>query len=68
VLEIADFEMFGTAVRTDIGANGGTNGLHFDTQLSDNQVLAVRHYSESFEEHQNAALRREVRQWVSGLS
>ncbi len=66
VLKIAGVDQFGTVVRCDVGPNGGVNGLKFDTPLTDADVLAMRQYAVSLEDHENRTLRQEVRAWVDG--
>lgn len=67
VLQVATIEPFGDIVRDMYGPNGGTNGLAFDSPLSEVDVLAVRSFSETFEKDEIRRLRREARRWVSGF-
>lgn len=67
-LQIAGFDLFAEVVRRDLGEGGGINGLAFDEPISDAAVLMVRHFAESFEQHERNALRDQVRRWVSGQS
>jgi len=66
-LQLAGLDEFAEVVRADVGPNGGTNGIAFDEHLTDDQVIMVRHYSESIEANESLALRREVRAWVTGV-
>jgi hypothetical protein len=61
-LRFAGIEVFGVAIR----AATGCNGLEFDVELGDDDVLAVRHHAESYEADARRALREEVRAWVTG--
>ncbi len=65
-LRIGRLEVFCEAVRTMIGSGGGLNGLAFDDPLANDQVIAVRHFAETFEQLQRRALRDQVRKWVAG--
>lgn len=67
-LQIHTIDQFGTVMRSATGHKGGLNGVHFETPLSQDQVIAMRHYAESFEYETNRSLRREVEAWVSGLA
>ena len=53
-------------MRRDIGPQGGINGIAFDPELSDADVLAIRAYSETFQKEERLALLDEVRSWVMG--
>ena len=65
-LQIADMEPFGEVLRREIGPRGGINGISFDPELSDADVLAIRAYSETFQKEERLALLDEVRSWVMG--
>jgi hypothetical protein len=65
-LRIARLEVFAEVVRRHDGEGGGVNGLAFDEPLSEDAVLAVRHFAEGFAERERDALRDQVRRWVSG--
>jgi hypothetical protein len=65
-LRVAGLEMFAEVIRSTRGDSGGINGLGFDEPLSDAAVLAVRRHAETFEQRERAALRDQVRRWVSG--
>lgn len=67
-LQIAGIDQFGTIVRCDVGPSGGINGIEFEDELDDDAVIALRHYADSFQENENRELRREVQDWVAGLS
>ena len=66
-LQIASLDQFGTVLRRARGLRGGLNGIEFEEPLSDEDVIAMRHYAESFQNETNRALRREVQAWVTGL-
>ncbi len=66
VLRVAQLEVFGEVVHRAQGSRGGINGLAFEAPLSNDAVLAVRHYSESFEAAGRIAFREQVRKWVTG--
>lgn len=66
VLQIGGIEPFAEVVRCVRGPQGGVNGLLFDPPLRDEEVLAVRSYSERYRLDEIRALREEVRRWVSG--
>lgn len=66
VLQIGGVEPFAEVVRATRGALGGTNGLLFDPPLSEEEVLAMRAFSERYRLDEIRALREEVRRWVSG--
>ena len=67
-VQLAGLDEFGDVVRSAIGPNGGTNGLSFETPLTDDDVLAVRRFSETIEADEHRMLRREVRAWVTGTT
>ncbi len=62
----AHFELFGSIVRADRGADGGANALAFDDPITEADVLEVRRFAESFEMRERLALRDVVRRWVAG--
>ena len=66
VLQFAGREIFCEILRCRIGSAGGINGLEFEPELTDEDVLALRRVSESFREDEQRALRTEVRAWVLG--
>jgi hypothetical protein len=66
ILKFADIEQFGVVVRFREREAGGLNGFEFDVLLKDSDVLAIRRYAESFEDHDRRALRSEVQSWVTG--
>ncbi len=65
-LQVAGIDQFGSIVRRIVRQNGGINGVEFETPLTDEQVIALRRYSESLVAEERQALRDEVRAWVSG--
>lgn len=65
-LLVTRMEIFAAVVRRISGAVGGINGLEFDLPISDDAVIAVRRHAETFEFCQRAALRDQVRRWVTG--
>lgn len=67
ILEIGGIEPFGEVVRCERSKNGGINGLRFDPELSDADVLKVRAFAENHERDELRSLRSEVRNWVDGL-
>ena len=66
ILEIAGRELFCDIVRKDEGPNGGTNGLTFDPPLSEEMVLDMRRFAETYELDELRGLRSEVKDWVEG--
>ena len=58
-LQIADMEPFGEVLRREIGPRGGINGISFDPELSDADVLAIRAYSETFQKEERLLIRGE---------
>ncbi len=65
-LQLAGIDQFGEVVRSAVGLGGGVNGLLFECPLSDTDVIALRHFAESFAENESRQLRAEVQAWVSG--
>lgn len=65
-LIVGDLEAFAFVTRRIKNDIGGTNGLQFEEPIGDEAVLAIRRYSESFEEDQRRALRTQARAWVLG--
>lgn len=63
-LRFADFEVFGCAIRKE----DGRNGLEFDIELSDEDVLATRHYAETCQMSERDALLEQARLWVLGYN
>ena len=61
-LSFAGFEVFVSVMR----AGNGHNGLEFDIEMSDADILATRQYAESYEADERRALMEEVRAWVTG--
>jgi hypothetical protein len=61
-LRFAATEVFVGVVR----AAKGLNGLEFDGELSDADILAVRRYAENYEAGERRALMEEARAWVTG--
>lgn len=61
-LTFAGFEVFGYVAR----AGTGFNGLEFDVELENRDVVAIRRYAESYEADKRSALREEARAWVMG--
>ena len=49
ILQIDRIDQFGTIVRRAKGLKGGLNGVEFEEPLTDEQVIAMRHYAEGFE-------------------
>ncbi len=67
ILELQGIDQFGTVVRSGQGVNGGVIGLKFDHPLGEADVLAIRRYSDTYEESEMRALRNEARAWVAGV-
>ncbi len=65
-VEIKQFEVFGTIVRTERGPDGGVNAMIFDEPIAKSMVLEIRKFAEDFERRERAALRDQVRRWVAG--
>ena len=65
-LKVAQLEVFAEVLRCHRGAAGGVNGLRFDEPLSGAEVLAVRTHADTYLGRERAALREQVRRWVSG--
>lgn len=66
LVEIARSEAFGTVVRTERGPDGGINAIAFDDPLTEREVLEIRRFADDFAQREKAALREQVRRWVSG--
>ncbi len=66
IVTFAQFELFGSIVRADHGADGGANALAFDDPITEADVLDVRRFAEGFELYERHALRDLVRRWVAG--
>lgn len=62
LLNFAGFEVFACVIRT----GPGLNGVEFDGELSDEDVLQIRQYAEHYETDERAALKEEARAWVTG--
>ncbi|MEM1196976.1 MAG: PilZ domain-containing protein [Pseudomonadota bacterium] len=62
LLQFSRFETFGCAVHQD----RGLNGLEFDVELSDADVLEIRGYAENYAADKRADLMNEARAWVMG--
>ncbi|MDJ0978644.1 MAG: PilZ domain-containing protein [Erythrobacter sp.] len=62
LLQFADYELFVSAIR----AATGRNGLEFDAQIADEDVLEIRRFADTFELDQRRALLREAQQWATG--
>jgi len=67
ILEIGGIEPFCEVVRCELSETGGINGVRFDPEISEADVLKVRAYSETYESNELRSLRAEVRSWVGGL-
>lgn len=63
-LTFADFEVFGDVIRTA----PGSNGIAFDLELGDADILKVRRFAESFQIEERRALMDDVRAWVTGAA
>ena len=61
-LRFAGLEVFGSVIR----AGKGLNGLEFDQEMTDEDVLATREYAERYEADERRALMEEARAWVTG--
>ena len=61
-LRFADFEVFACVIR----AGTGFNGVEFDCELTNADVLATRHFAECYEAGERAELMAEARAWVTG--
>lgn len=61
-LHFAGYEVFGCVVRKGTGLNG----LEFDLELGNADVLAIRHYAENYQTDERRALMEEARAWVMG--
>lgn len=59
-------DQFGTIIRQGETLQGAAIGLQFETPLSKEDVLSVRHFAETFEEDAKRSLRNEARAWVDG--
>ncbi len=62
-LQCGNIDRFAIVVRRE----GQFNGFEFETPLSNEQVLKVRSYSESFAENELREWRKFVREWVTGV-
>jgi len=66
-LKIASGELFCEVVRKAQGANGGINGVLFDPPLTDQDVLDMRAFAETYQADHLRELRAEVKDWVDGV-
>lgn len=64
VLRCASIDVFGDIVRCEIGLNA----LRFETELRDENVLAIRRYADSYAENERRSLVETARNWVTGES
>ncbi|MEO1730736.1 MAG: PilZ domain-containing protein [Pseudomonadota bacterium] len=64
ILHCGGLEVFAVIVRSEFSLNG----LQFEEEISDDQVLEMRHYHESFEERERRQLIETARNWVTGDS
>ena len=64
VLQCGSLEVFGDVIRSDFGLNA----IRFEDEISDRQVLDIRHYHETFEERERRSLIDTARKWVTGES
>ncbi len=61
-LQVGGLELFGSTIREGAGANG----LDFDVEMSDEDVLVIRRYAETYQMDERKALMAEARKWVTG--
>jgi len=61
-LRFASYEVFASVIREATGLNG----VEFDEEISDEDVLAIRRFAEAYEVDKRAALKAEARAWVTG--
>ena len=64
VLRCGSLEVFGDVIRADFGLNA----MRFERELRDEDVLAVRHHYETYEDGQRRSLIETARKWVTGDS
>ncbi|QIQ85505.1 PilZ domain-containing protein [Erythrobacter sp.] len=64
VLRCGSLEVFGDVIRSDFGLNA----IRFEEEISDAQVLDIRHYYETFEDRERRSLIDTARKWVTGDS
>ncbi|MEQ8773382.1 MAG: PilZ domain-containing protein [Erythrobacter sp.] len=62
VLRCGSLEAFGDVIRSDFGLNA----IRFEHELTDEQVLDIRHYHETFEDRERRSLSDTARKWVTG--
>lgn len=62
ILRCGAIDQFGEIVRSEFGLNA----LQFEEPLSDQQVIAIRHYHENFEASERRSLIETARKWVTG--
>jgi hypothetical protein len=62
ILQCSAIDQFGEIVRSEFGLNA----LQFEEPLSDQQVIAIRHYHENFEASERHSLVETARKWVTG--
>lgn len=62
ILHFAGIEVFGCVIRQA----EGVNGLEFDPNLTDEDVLCVRRFAEEFDRDERSALLDTARAWVAG--
>ncbi|MEL6541006.1 MAG: PilZ domain-containing protein [Pseudomonadota bacterium] len=63
-LRFAEFEVFGSVIRSTQGGNG----LEFDVEMPDEDILTTRRFAEKYEFDERKALMEEVRAWVTGAA
>lgn len=63
-LECGKLKVFAIVTRSEFSLNA----LHFDEEISDEDVLDIRSYYETFEERERRKLIETARQWVNGES
>ncbi len=66
ILQVASIDQFGTVVRQRKSENGGVNGIRFENELTDSEVVNLRHFADGIEDIEKTRLLREARQWVTG--
>ncbi|MEM7703864.1 MAG: PilZ domain-containing protein [Pseudomonadota bacterium] len=63
-VRFAEFEVFGTVIRSA----QGSNGIEFDVEMPDGDILATRRFAEEYELDERKALMEEARAWVMGTA
>ena len=62
ILECGGLKLFAIVARSEFSLNA----LHFEEELTDEQVLDLRRLNETFEQRERRALIETAKKWVNG--